>query len=1728
MNKLQKTHRIIATFFLVIFLPTLLPTNLLYASNNGPNALEAASFEPVDAADMVNLVTGDMKYVLPLLNVPSPEGGYPLSLSYKAGVAMNQEASWVGLGWSLTPGGINRNANGYADDTEIGVENSLIYDSGAELNYYNVGVGANFNGVTLGVGAYWGSHKTFGGSVTLGYGPFAASAGTGTMGTQASIGYSDSVENTANYISTGISLSSIKNNGSSSISNIGTGLSNVSFSYSQDDYQVSVNHKNYDFGIGIYFGHTRINYSLFKEYFNVYSGILYHNSIYDGAVNAEANYRLKGFDTNKMVLFNKNSESIFQIYDFTNAYKYENVLTPNFDSYRVNSQGINGSMSPVFNQELNLLHLSSHANTGGTGVTNLLSFAKYIPSNGNSSIDLNLKLNTKLFFEFNNMNASFLRINRTNIERDIVGEDSYGSASAQGGVRLATAKTNNSNLYSETSANGEMLKNGFRKRTGLFVESFTNQQITSGQISSGTIGFIEAKNLNRNNEQIYKHQSIGAFRITDTQGKTYHYSLPVINFEIWYKNYSNPDDENQAFFEKEMAEPYATDWLLTAVTGPDYIDSNGNHIVDAGDTGFWVEFDYGKWTDAYIWQSSSGNHDIVKGDYKNDDRYEYHRGRKQVYYLDAVRTRTHTAYFVKSLRKDAISKKVEQFNIKATSVGSYNVLNNAKLFQSAYIDCNCKPESPELYNIPTTDGNGSLDKYMGRRENYYYKDFPQNYSLKLDKVILVKNSSGLVINKNQGVDLTPIKKAFYAKTTRIFNITNAVFREYGNLNAYTTDFLNGRHTVSYNPLQEIQINNSANVIDINDVSALNITDYAEKIIEFQHDSNYGLMPNSINSSATSKGKLTLNGVNFLGKKGVSYIPGYQFNYHLKSTAYNSSNEDGWGYHKTLPAAWSLNEIVTPTGAKIGFEYESDDYSGVASFSSRLFNQGLSFFITKNQSTNELNFTVTKNTDATDNVIEDFNDFNDYFKINEKIALDFFVCRRSKYGTFCDKREAKLDIDNVMGEVTAVTTNSVAFKLPYSSATWNFQDQGDGWILNRSFSLTSVKHANGTNDGVIMRNAGYKRCYSWRDDVCQYSNDDINFYYRLASTATPSKGKNGGIRVKTVSVYQNSLLENKQSFYYNLFDFNKDPLHPSYKSSGVTSFAPQKHPVIIPYVSELPMPLVMYKNVSVENYGKSNELLSKTAYSFETLDNYAYNSEFLYSLGDKLTIKQLQDEVTLPNVFFKKQEIKNKLNYLGRILSIKNYNKFNQILGVKKFNYKTSTDTQGELGVKEESFTSRVQKSIPNITGGYHYIVNSTNKVQYSSELESSETQQNGISSKMSIKKLDFLTGDVIESEIVNSNGVLFKSVIKPAYTKYSQMGSKVDNITYRNMLTQTAASYSYIKDAGDWKVTGVGITTWNNEWSYQDLNGVLTSPGVDKDKIWRNHKSYVWNGSKDSNGIFLSYNDVNGNDDDFVWGVGQLQTNSKWKQISEVTLYDNYSMPLEMKDINGNKVATKMDVFNEKIQATGNAAYNEMYYSGAEESIFGYYVGQEIRIEGAATTPAYAHTGKKSVETTNNSKFGVVMHNGHRPGKYKISVWAHKNNYLKARLRWFNNDAGNTFEFNGEKYFAGDWVLLTHYTDEHFMNNTAAFWYVNSIDATTVYFDDLMIRPIASSITGYVYNEHDELTYIIGNNGLATKYEYDAGGRLVKTYIEIIDDTENSIVGGFKLSSENKINYKNL
>lgn len=105
---------------------------------DGPSQPEMSSFKPAGANDMVNLFTGDFSYNIPLLDV----GGYPVNIFYDGGIGMEQEASWVGLGWNINPGNINRNMRGVPDDFD-GTE-KLVQEQNMKKNItWGVSVGAD-------------------------------------------------------------------------------------------------------------------------------------------------------------------------------------------------------------------------------------------------------------------------------------------------------------------------------------------------------------------------------------------------------------------------------------------------------------------------------------------------------------------------------------------------------------------------------------------------------------------------------------------------------------------------------------------------------------------------------------------------------------------------------------------------------------------------------------------------------------------------------------------------------------------------------------------------------------------------------------------------------------------------------------------------------------------------------------------------------------------------------------------------------------------------------------------------------------------------------------------------------------------------------------------------------------------------------------------------------------------------------------------------------------------------------------------------------------------------------------------------------------------------------------------------------------------------------------------------------------------------------------------------
>lgn len=131
---------LLLTFCFEIFFPA-----TVRAGGGGPTQPEVHGFTPIGVSDMVDPFTGDFSYNIPLMDVE----GYPINISYNAGISMDQEASWVGLGWNLNVGSVVRNMRGLPDDfngdmvehtTYMKPNRTIGLDVGLNLEFFGKGV----------------------------------------------------------------------------------------------------------------------------------------------------------------------------------------------------------------------------------------------------------------------------------------------------------------------------------------------------------------------------------------------------------------------------------------------------------------------------------------------------------------------------------------------------------------------------------------------------------------------------------------------------------------------------------------------------------------------------------------------------------------------------------------------------------------------------------------------------------------------------------------------------------------------------------------------------------------------------------------------------------------------------------------------------------------------------------------------------------------------------------------------------------------------------------------------------------------------------------------------------------------------------------------------------------------------------------------------------------------------------------------------------------------------------------------------------------------------------------------------------------------------------------------------------------------------------------------------------------------------------------------------------
>lgn len=175
-NKFSTGQGSLAWFLLAIFLWSTFQPAFVYAG--GPTQPEVNSFTPVGVSDMVDPFTGDFTYNIPLMDIE----GYPINIAYNSGVTMDQEASWVGLGWNLNVGAVTRNLRGLPDDfngdqvkTEYSVKPmiNMGLDAGitAEIAGFKlpkVSSKDSKGGLKVGVGLTYNNYNGFGTSISIG------------------------------------------------------------------------------------------------------------------------------------------------------------------------------------------------------------------------------------------------------------------------------------------------------------------------------------------------------------------------------------------------------------------------------------------------------------------------------------------------------------------------------------------------------------------------------------------------------------------------------------------------------------------------------------------------------------------------------------------------------------------------------------------------------------------------------------------------------------------------------------------------------------------------------------------------------------------------------------------------------------------------------------------------------------------------------------------------------------------------------------------------------------------------------------------------------------------------------------------------------------------------------------------------------------------------------------------------------------------------------------------------------------------------------------------------------------------------------------------------------------------------------------------------------------------------------------------------------------------------
>jgi hypothetical protein len=882
--------KIVAVFIVIeMSVSTVLPTVAL-ALTSGPTAPEATSFEPVDTSDLVNVMTGDLTYNVPLLNVDGPSGGYPLALSYHAAIQPDEDASWVGLGWSLNPGAITRNVNGFADDQYNSNTTNRIYWEGGVQRNYELGVSIGLKGTaSVGVGLAY-SHDTYRGSLGVGFNVHAGTAafsaeigvspdgsasvgayvGSGSEKAGSSIGISTDLESVtvsaktwnsggSGNISVTGSSRNVEVNGGATGGAMGVQMSSSGRStlklggfsgsvFNSKQGKISTNSQSYGVTIPIYAVQISLGYSYTRYWMDETEKATVNGSLYNPTD------MVTGFDTkayDSYTISSSNSSAAVEDPNYSQAFTF-----PDYDSYTVAAQGVGGSMRPY--------HYKTTALRQNRKVDGNYQIKQY-PFADDDFLD------QQVHFRFvNDFSNKYLTQNGTWTGTASRLDASFGDA--------LTGETNSDGIVDNQLAGSK------------HIEWYTNAQIlgTDATKLPFSKGFVDATSTGFDRSTAPPSQ-IGGFKITNESGVTYHFALPAYAYDEYQYSENIRRQDGKTFNELKKPEKYAYTWYLTAITGPDYVDRSttgtANHVLDENDWGYWVSFEYGQWTDNYAWRNpGNGYIDDIDNNFRN-----YASGKKELYYLDAIKTKTNTAIFIKEMRIDGKSSAVAYNLQKKSDFGYIPSTYSGQFTSTVYAPDDCGtsavvPRDKTITNLSVTHTTYPVSPLKLKKtllfDNLVLKNILQTNNIPSLNDL---KSTGLLysfnINFNKQIQTTstvhscpnpnddPCECEYTETTTTQSQTVPATIFLHKPSNIFDTDDF--RNIAS-------SLRNATKVIEFE-------TDYSltpETDNSFDHPNLYSATPPTSSTSCTYYGKLTLKGLHFSGRGSADpdLIPPMRFAY----------------------------------------------------------------------------------------------------------------------------------------------------------------------------------------------------------------------------------------------------------------------------------------------------------------------------------------------------------------------------------------------------------------------------------------------------------------------------------------------------------------------------------------------------------------------------------------------------------------------------------------------------------------------------------------------------------------------------------------------------------------------------------------------------------------------------------------------------------------------------------